>query len=236
MRPNTPDATAPPSERADLTCPWWLIGGLALGFVALAYIARGPNTLRMDLTVSGWVQSFDGRVAAIPARIGDTLGERPIAISLLAVIWVGLALMKRRRDLWFVSLVLIEQLLTMPLKRWFDSPRPADDQVELLLILDNTGFPSGHATTSAFLLGTVAFLLARHIPVRRGRLLILARWVIGVSLTSYARIWYGAHWFTDTIGGAIVGLVILLLAANLSATITAARSSGWRRRRTRTPA
>jgi len=206
-------------RRPVLTVPWWAIGVLAMWFALLGYVAKGPNTLQIDLSVSEWAQSFDGSVAASLAWIGDMLGERAVALGMLAVAWIGLALLGRRRDLWFVGLVAIGRVLGMPLKEWFNSPRPTGAQVELARSFDNMGFPSGHATTSAVLLGSAAFLLARHMPGRPGRLLLLATWILGMSLTAYARIWYGAHWLTDTLGGAAAGAIVILLAANLSATI-----------------
>lgn len=49
--------------------------------------------------------------------------------------------------------------------------------------------------------------------------------MICVTLTGYARVWVGAHWLTDTIGGTMIGATIVLVSANLSALIAPRRAA-----------
>ena len=203
----------------EITFSWWAIGSLVVLFAALGFVAHGPNTLEVDLTISERVQSFDGQLAEIIAWLGNWLGERSLAVGLLAVAWVGLALLKQRRDLWFVALVAVGKLMAMLLKGWFDSPRPTVAEVEIARVYDALGYPSGHAMTSATVMGAAAILVARRAQGRVGPWIVWGCWIIGLTMTAFARIWYGAHWFTDTLGGAIAGVVIVLVAANLSSTI-----------------
>lgn len=60
-------------------------------------------------------------------------------------------------------------------------------------------FPSGHVARASFLL-----LTARGIPA--------AVIVVGVVLMAVTRIYLGEHWLSDTIGGAVLGLGVALLA------------------------
>jgi undecaprenyl-diphosphatase len=213
-------------RRPDLTCPWWVVGILVLSFLAISYAAGGPNTLRIDASVSDWVQGFDGRFAEGLAELGDVLGERVLAIGFLAVAWVSLTILRQRRDLWFVVIATVGRLVAMVFKGILDSPRPGVDQVEKSQVYDGLGFPSGHATTSALLWGAVAYVLARRFPESRVRIALLEIWILAMVLTAYARIWHGAHWFTDTLGGSIAGVTIVLVAANLSALITREEPTG----------
>jgi undecaprenyl-diphosphatase len=193
----------------EITFPWWLVAVLAGAFVAIALIARGNNTLALDLDVSTWVQDRDSVLAGQVADFGNFLGDRVFAISLLVVAWVGLALVGFRTDLWFVALI-------VALKPLLESPRPSVDQVTLTRTFDSYGFPSGHTLTAALSLGTIAILVGRHTAPRTTWYPLLAIWIGGTALTAYARIWYGAHWFTDTLGGALLGFAIVMIAANLS--------------------
>ena len=71
-------------------------------------------------------------------------------------------------------------------------------------------FPSAHATTSAAVCCTVAYLLWREDYLSARLALILATvppLIIGVS-----RVYLDVHWSTDVIGGWIAGLVIAALA------------------------
>ena len=233
----TPAKPAPAIRRCHgLKFSWWVVGALAVAFVVLAALAQGTNTLDIDLRVSEWVQRWDGAIARSIAKLGNFLGDRVFAVSLLIVAVVVLGATRQVRDLWFVVLITAGRLAALPLKGFFDSPRPNASQVEVAGFFSDFGFPSGHVLTSALTLGAIAFLLACRTPRRDLRLALLAMWFAGVSLTAYARIWYGAHWFTDTVGGALVGAAIVLVAANLSALVMAHRTRARQPTPGRTPA
>ena len=208
----------------DLTCPWWVVGMLGALFVVLAYVVHGPNTLQIDQNVSDWMQSHDGQIGEGLATIGNALGWWPLSVSAIVIASIGLAVARQQRDLWFILIVALGRLCAMPLKGIIESPRPTGDEVILHGTFDQYGYPSGHTITSTLVLGSIAFVLARHAHNRYIRIALLMLWILGFALTAYARIWHGAHWFTDTLGGAIYGVAVVLIAANLSASITAKRS------------
>lgn len=78
---------------------------------------------------------------------------------------------------------------------------------------DDYSFPSGHATMSAAVCCTLAYLYWR-LGLVRGRpaivLMILLPLAVGIS-----RIYLDVHWATDVFGGWTVGLLVALLAAAL---------------------
>lgn len=228
------DHSGPPQE--ELTVPWWIIGGLAVVFAILGVVAAGTNTLAIDLEVTERLQTFDGRTARFLGWLGDHLGGTKTVLSFLAIVLGAAALLRSMRDAVFLGIAAILRLLATYLKGVFDSPRPTIDQIDLTRAYESTGFPSGHATTAALLMGTLAFMAARRTDRSWVRWGLVALWVTGIATTAFARIWHGAHWFTDTIGGAIVGLIIVLVAANVSAITMDWRSSGPRTARSQTPA
>lgn len=104
------------------------------------------------------------------------------------------------------------------LKRLLDSPRPTDDLVRVMEQAQGMGFPSGHSMGVALLYGLSAFLLSRLEPQVAFRAVI---WLIAAGLigaTGFGRIYAGAHWPSDVLGGylwaSVVALVMLGLAEN----------------------
>lgn len=235
MRQNMPEPSRSRLHSRNATVPWWVIGVLAGLFVILGLTTKGANTLTIDLDLSAWIQAFDDPGAELFAWTGDKLGETRTAIDCLAIGFIAAALLRSLRDAFFLSIAAILRVLaSVFLKGLYNSPRPTIDQVEQARVFENLGYPSGHATTASLLMGTLAYFIARRTDNPSVRIGLVALWCVGVSSTAFARVWYGAHWFTDTIGGAIVGLVIVLVAANVSANTMESRASGQRTRRSRT--
>lgn len=218
MSPSTP---AYPTGRSDLTVPWLVVLVVLLLAVPLSLITRGDNILSIDREATTSVQRLDGQSWPAIADIGNLLGEGTYAVAVALVLLLVALARRDLRDVAFLCLLLVLRSATAVLKGIFGSPRPTVDVAEVVGTFDGFGFPSGHAVTSATALGGLAFLVFRHFRLgagtRRGVILL---WFLGVTMTGFARIWFGAHWLTDVIGGSLVGVVIVLASANLSALIT----------------
>lgn len=214
--------TDAPNLKARLTASWLVIIVVALLAILLSIMTRGANTLSIDSETTDAVQQLDGQPWQAIAQVGNALGESTYAVT-VAILLLAVAVVRRNpRDIAFLCALLILRSGTTLLKGVFDSPRPTRDMAEVLETFQGYGFPSGHAVTSATALGGLAFLLVRHFEAQSVRWCIAALWLLGMVMTSYARIWVGAHWLTDVVGGSLYGIVIVLLAANISAL-----TAGW---------
>lgn len=201
------------------TAPWALIGALAVLFCVLSVVAGVVGTLPGDPAMTDFVQRATGVVPKSLATLGNALGSTPWTIGLFLVLLGGAAWYRSWRDVWFLIAAGAMRLLAMVLKGIIQSPRPTNLQAELHGTLDGYGFPSGHALTSTLLFGGAAFLVVRHVHHRRVVPITVVVWIIGALTTAYARVWSGAHWTSDVIGGMLLGVIIVMVAANVSALI-----------------
>ncbi|WP_282041357.1 bifunctional DedA family/phosphatase PAP2 family protein [Halomonas alimentaria] len=137
------------------------------------------------------------------ARIGDLLGV--VALSLPWGVWL---VWRRRLDaFWHITggLVGIALLNTLG-KALFTRPRP-DAPSHLA---DSFSYPSAHASSAVVLFGLAAAFAARELaPAWR-------HWVywgaiLASTLMALSRLVIGVHWFSDLIGGALLGLVACAL-------------------------
>lgn len=78
--------------------------------------------------------------------------------------------------------------------------------------VEQYSFPSGHATIAAVVLAWLAFLLTRGQP-RRWRMAVGGALSIYVALVGFSRLYLGAHWLSDVLGGFAFGLAAAALSA-----------------------
>jgi membrane-associated phospholipid phosphatase len=169
--------------------------------VATAFVGAGPALA--DRAVLGEaIQLRSGPVTWIVVAI--TYAGSTVAMGVLAAL-VALWLLRNSRTtdaVYVMAVAAGAALLFNALKRILDRPRPP--VVDQLIGVTNESLPSGHATMSAAVIGSLVVLAW---PGRRaaGRVAILAAavlWVVAVGLT---RIYLGVHWFSDVVAGWLVG-------------------------------
>jgi len=211
---------------ASLTVTWLAVLAVTLPALVLSAITSGANTLAIDLETTDAVQRLDGQPWRAIAHLGNALGESTYAVTVAIILLVVAIVRRDPRDTAFLCMLLLLRGAATRLKVVFDSPRPTPDMAEVLETFHGFGFPSGHAVTSATALGGLAFLLGRHVDTPFARWSIGALWLVGMVMTGYARIWVGAHWLTDVVGGSLYGVVFVLIAANVSAVV-----ARWTRKR-----
>jgi len=198
--------------------PWTTIAALAIAFVVLAILARVVGTLPGDLAISEFVQRAHGQIPRGIWHVGNTFGTTMYAVGVFVLVLIAMLIVRWWREAIFLALVMVGRILAMPLKELLHSPRPTSAQLTIVEIEEGFGFPSGHTLTATILFGGLVVIAIRRAP-QVDRRLLLAIWVLGVLATIFARVWSGAHWSSDTLGSVLLGLSIVLTAANLSALI-----------------
>lgn len=213
------------ARQSPVVVPWWWLAVLLAAILAIRWYAEGPGTVGLDRDITRWVQDWDQPLPGQLADAGNFLGDSTPALIVMAALWVMLPLLRLRRELIFLAIAVCLRLVATFLKEWHDSPRPAAaDNVEIRGTFDGFGFPSGHAITAALVLGTIWFLVCRFTTRTDYRAIAVAVWIGGMALTGFARIWVGAHWFTDVVGGSLIGVLIVLTSANISALLSRDRA------------
>lgn len=143
-----------------------------------------------------------GPVGETVSRVFDFLGGGWFAIWIVPC-GVAIVLLVRRRP-WaagtFILVSAASALLVQLLKRLYGRARPED----ILLDLDSGSYPSGHAANAA----TIAVLLVVIVP----RWWVAVAGAVYVVLMALSRTYLGAHWVTDTVGGAILGAAVAVAA------------------------
>ena len=142
-------------------------------------------------------QPFDHLMVAI-----TELGSVGVMLPLIAVVLVWLAWRRCwRTAAYWAGTAAFAELLVQLLKATLGRHRPIHN---LYAGVEQFSFPSGHATVSTVVLAFLAFLLSRG-RARAIRLGIAMTAAVYVVLVAFSRLYLGAHWLSDVLGGMSLG-------------------------------
>lgn len=173
-------------------------------------VARNSTTT-FDNAVRAWVISHQNPVAYKIAYVLTWIGSP--AVMVLLAIGAGAWFYSRRghrKAGVVVAAPAVGGLLSGVVKVMFGRVRPAG---AALLNERTYSFPSGHAATSAAVVVTLCYVLAREGMISWRTAAVIGGGVpLIVGLT---RLYLDVHWSTDVIGGWTVGLFVAAMSAAL---------------------
>lgn len=203
------DETPPPAQRERRAKEMGRRVPLIAGISALVIAAllggliavRAGELLELD---EGWAEdmlTLRGGVGDLFAHLMNVLGGGFFAIWVLPI-GVAIVLLIVRRPwgaLYFILVSAASAGVVQLLKQLFGRPRPED----IMVISDFGSFPSGHTANAA----TIAVALAIIVP----RAWVIIAGIAYTVLMAISRTYLGAHWFTDTVAGILVGAGVALV-------------------------
>jgi undecaprenyl-diphosphatase len=101
------------------------------------------------------------------------------------------------------------------LKHHFDRPRPGAEVRDAWVWEKNESFPSGHASSSMAMFGMLGYLLMRSSRPTRSWLLSVAITGLLILGVGFSRIYLCAHYFSDVLGGYLLGGIWLTAAVTI---------------------
>ncbi len=201
-------------SRSRWTRPWIVALFCSVLFLTLAAAVRlwGLPYFSWDLSVSHLVQELPGSGTVAVMHCISLAGDNAIASSILvALAAFALLLMKARREAAIlIGAVLISQILKIGTKQLIGRPRPTNELVNVLFSAQEIySFPSGHTVHYTVFFGLLLFFAysqVKPVTLRWSLCLLLGGLIVLIGL---ARIFLGAHWVSDVIGGYLLGGAVL---------------------------
>jgi membrane protein DedA with SNARE-associated domain/membrane-associated phospholipid phosphatase len=192
-------------ESASLAMLAMCLLGIGWGwFALLAVIVARRGPLAIDQQVHAAMAALRNPLADRFMAALASLGDMQILLPslLLAMAW----LLWRRRfaaALHWLAAVAFGFVFTAFLGLTVEMPRPPT-------ALSGFGFPSIPVTMFTIVFGFFAVLIAREMP---GRQRVWPYLLAGAAATllGFARLYFGAHWLSDIVGGLLFGILWLLV-------------------------
>jgi membrane-associated phospholipid phosphatase len=148
-------------------------------------------------------------LAVVVTNVGNTISMAVLAVVIGVWCWRA----GRRADaVLAVGAMVGAAALFRTLKELIDRPRPP--AALRLVDASNESLPSGHATMSIVVIGTIV-VLAWAGRSSATRAILVAAAVVFVGAVGATRIYLGVHWFSDVVAGWLVGAAWLALCVTL---------------------
>ncbi|KUM25876.1 PA-phosphatase [Mesorhizobium loti] len=186
-----------------------VIGAAWLFFGILEDVVTGDPLVRADTAIYQALQELrtgpGDAVMLVLTELGDTVVV--IAVTTAVLLWLAWKRAWRAAAYWLAAIGGASALNTV-IKVTLHRARPTE--------LFYTGwsafsFPSGHSTVNLALYGFLAFLIGLARP--KWRLPVAFTALSFVLLIGFSRLYLGAHWFSDVVGGFAFGTAWLAILA-----------------------
>ena len=142
-----------------------------------------------------------------PYQLGLSPAFAGAAVGAAAVLFCA----RYRLAALFVVLSVLARSAVVPLKELSERPRLTPDLIQVSEHANGFSFPSGHVLGSVVLWGFLCYLAAKTIPHRGARLAVQATCLSILFLTGLQRVYAGAHWPSDVLGGYLWGGLLLFV-------------------------
>lgn len=186
---------------------------LAAVTLGIAVLVRVRATYKADLRATLYLQRLESPGLTRLARAFTWLGNS-LTIVVATVVIGGFWLF---RDLAGAAVVLAASLLSLPInaaiKNMVDRERPGENDAGVRTHGGprwSYSYPSGHSMGAAAFYGTLAALIYMSFPEHPIKWIAISALGILPVLIGLSRVYLGAHWLSDIVGGWAGGVLFVL--------------------------
>ena len=194
------DPNRPESASLLLLAMLLIFAGWAF-FSMLIVVGGNGDPLPLDLAVHHALFALRTPLADHLMAMLATLGDWQVLAPASVLVFAWLMWRRRRIAAWhWVAAIAFGLALTAALGFLMDVPKPPATTA-----VAGFSFPSGPVTMAMVVYGFFAVLIAREMPGRKRAWPYVLAGLL-VALIGFARLYFGAHWLTDVLGGALLGM------------------------------
>jgi membrane-associated phospholipid phosphatase len=179
----------------------WLLSGA----VMLSWIAQRTQFFPGDMSITKmlqkrknpWLRSFMIGIS----EIGFPKLAVPLTFCFAGIFWA----LRFRLEAIFILLTSSSNLLNALVKRLIKRPRPTNELVSVVRVINEPSFPSGHVMHYTNLFGLLTYLLATNWHSGKLRNTLIAICSALIICIGPSRVYLGAHWPSDVMAGYLYG-------------------------------
>ncbi|MFI1991045.1 bifunctional DedA family/phosphatase PAP2 family protein [Actinoplanes sp. NPDC020271] len=176
------------------------VAGWAFGAV-LEDVLHRDELATVDSPVAAWL--VDHRTAWLTTVMRGITAAGTARVTVPLLIFAGLLMVRHAHRLSTAVMLIVvpagTSVLVTGIKLLTTRTRP--DIADLLTAAPGYAFPSGHSAHAAAVYGLLAYLAATRLRRWSHRVAVWTVAVLVTMLVGFSRLYLGAHWLTDVLGG-----------------------------------
>jgi undecaprenyl-diphosphatase len=176
-----------------------------IAFLFLSLWIGAGNSISMDNSMNSLMEAMQNPISTILAKYFDIAFDTiPVLIITMALAFLIWKAGKKKEALFLVTIMVVVALIVFASKEMIHSARPYNSLVNG----NGFAFPSGHTTGAVALLGSLLYIAWKPLD-KRGRVVLSIFFVTSVFSVGFSRVYLNVHWFSDIIGGYMLGIACL---------------------------
>ncbi|MGB4775516.1 MAG: phosphatase PAP2 family protein [Daejeonella sp.] len=190
----------------------YVLGLITLGFIVLTILVCLFPASFIDREFSEEVQEYQHPVLDALMKVVSSFGYMPYSLIMVILTAVIFYLFKYKKESLYVLLTLISGLVSWLTKLAVNRPRPSESVVRIIEKTKYQSFPSGHVLFYVIFFGFLVILMYQLKSIPKWlRLSVATSCLFLIFTIPISRVYMGAHWFTDVLGGFLLGIICLYI-------------------------
>lgn len=175
-------------------------------FIVNSILVVNNKFLKVDESVHNFIIRYSSEITTKAMKIFTFLGSTPFIIGLCVLLFVLFIVFKKKNIAYkCAGVLIISTIINNVVKVIIRRPRP-----DYITVVEKTfSYPSGHTMASTTLYGFLIYYIWHENFDKNYKILFTIILSIIPILVGISRIYLGAHYFSDVIGGAFLSIALL---------------------------
>lgn len=183
---------------------------LITGFIALSIFVVVYPPSSFDVYFSEEIQERNTLFFKAVMTFVSWFGTARVSVLMVLSTSALFFIFRYRREAFYTLMTLCSGIISSLLKYWIDRPRPTSAMVTIWEETSRQSFPSGHTLFYTIFFGFLLLIMVnvKSIP-KWFRITVAFISLFMIFLIPVSRVFLGAHWITDVLGGFLLGIICL---------------------------
>lgn len=187
-------------------------GSLLIAFIILSCIVFFLPLEYLDIHISEEIQEKQTPNLNTLMIWLSWFGRTSVSVVMVGITSLIFFILRFKKEAVLMVSTLFSGILGLGLKMLINRPRPSKDLVVLLEETKYQSFPSGHVLFYTVFFGALILIILHLKKIKyKVKLFLIIICLSTIFLGAVSRVYLGAHWFTDVLGGFILGVFCVLI-------------------------